>query len=466
MKSAPRDPQPFVRYLVKWDLLHLAETWNLPANAHELDPSEIQHHERAQASDDPLFLIKKKLQLACSEDCSPDFFIGITKFKNALTTTHSITARGPYSVWPLVRAHLDAPFRDCIAHYLRDGCGFALSGTLLKRLVRLDPVWRRRNDPPSASNGRPTRSLRWIDGLHTLRHPEEWASGRIKISLSDMRSPPAYRRQLQRPSDWIALQWYQFNLSKWDEALRLLIHGALAACHRANASKLTATQNAALKTFTDTLDTARKVLQVISDLEPGRVVQRDGRRVPVDPDRFSSDVYCELCWRKTMRAKAVSQTMRGTSSLEKLSNRFCEDHNPSRTDFSGKKDYRYGSLYKKDLPYKRIFQEEVNAEQFLMKSLFHAALLIQPQDPDTQETRRAIYDMVHHSGVYSVFASSKTGSGVVREAILDLRVRGQNPAQIAKDLNIPRQRVDRHWTRLNEYLTYRKRRLVIQRHEE
>lgn len=467
MKNIRTKQDSFVQYLFKWDLLHLAETWGLPPNFHELGLSEIQHHERKQTSNDPLFLTKRKLRMACTEECSPEFFIGITNFKNSLTPTHSITARGEHCVWTLVRTHLDAPFSACVAGYLRHGCGFALSQTLLKRLVRLDPFWKTPNEPSSAANGRPIRLLRWIDGLQTLRNTEEWTETRLRVSISDMRAPPPYRRKLQRPSDWIALKWYQFNLSKWDEALRLLIHGALAACDRAEKnSELSIIQKAASKRFTDTLDATRTVLQVLSGLTPARVVLQDGRRIPADNTRLNGDTFCELCWRRTMRSKAITQNIRGPFDLDKLNNRFCADHNPSQTDFSGKKNSRYGSLYKKDLPYKRIFQEEITAEQFLVKSQFHRSLLIRPSGSDEQETRRAIYDMVHHSGVYSPFSSSKTESGIIREAILDLRIQGQQPAQIAKQLNLTKQKVDRHWTKLDEYLAYRKRRLVLRWYEE
>lgn len=176
-----------------------------------------------------------------------------------------------------------------------------------------------------------------------------------------------------------------------------------------------------------------------------------GVEVPMNPildsrTRPQGELLCELCWRTTMRSMAMkSQENAGNpySQARKLSNRYCHIHNPSDPI----------SKYRRDLPYKKIFHDELNAYYY---NLGHSQFVLKPilpSSPDEQEVRKAIYEMIR-MGTYSVSAKSDSTPRLMQRVLLKYR-EGMKQSEIARQLGISKQAVSAQLKKTLKYVNTR-----------
>jgi DNA-binding CsgD family transcriptional regulator len=269
-------------------------------------------------------------RISIPEGCNPELATGIAKLALEISPSHSITSRR-FSVWSLVRRHIDQPFESAIAPLRRHSWG-ALVGNLVPSLAGQSPSF---------------------DVLALASTFREAALPRIKGSPE-----PASRAESVVSA-----------VKQWDECIRLAGRKA----------RITAGQSHLIPT----LDAMRLLLAALVKLRPR--VQRDVYGISVRDSSTRQDQYalCDLCWRESLRSAALNA---GASTLRarSLTNRFCRHHDP--------RDPR--SQYRTDIRYKEAFRQEVcallNVGDSAFSFAFHA-----PRGSDFQELRKTAYDLVH-----------------------------------------------------------------------
>lgn len=265
--------------------------------------------------------------------CPSSLSSGVVRFSEALTPSHSLTSRR-YSVWALLKRHVDQPFADAL---------------------RYQGVWHREllsGFSPSRAGRHPGPEA--LTALGTYEPLRELAI----IHQSEEGSPSA--------------ETISVALERWYQCLRMSIH----SCYAAERSPTS-------KRFGHALDLMKEVLHLLKNLRPRH------RSHPVFGKvreiNTSSHRYCELCWRPSMRSVDLR---RGAHKKGKRlrSARFCEIHDPS-----DKK-----SRYRTDLNYKAAFKRELEAIQWgLDEETSYALELPGLPRPDIPMQRRLAYDRVH-----------------------------------------------------------------------
>lgn len=268
--------------------------------------------------------------ISIPEGCNTELATGIAKLALKISPSHSITSRR-FSVWSLVRQHVDRPFDSAIAPLRRHSWG-ALVGNLVPSLA-----WQ----PPS------------LDVLALATTFREAALPRIKGSPE-----PASRAESVASA-----------VKQWDECIRLAGRKA----------RITKGQSHLIPT----LDAMRHLFAALLVLRPR--VERDVYGISVRDSLTRPDQYtlCELCWRESLRCAALNA---GESKIRarRLTNRFCKHHDP--------RDPR--SQYRADLRYRDAFRHELDALLGVGRSAFQLPFH-SPAGADFQEVRKTAYDLVH-----------------------------------------------------------------------
>lgn len=262
--------------------------------------------------------------------CDPELATALAQLAHEISPSHSITSRR-FSVWSLVRRHIDQPFGKAIASLKHRAWG-GLVGEFVPSLA-----WQ----PPN---------LQVIELATTFR----------EVALPRINGSPEYTSRAESVVSAI---------TQWDECLRLV-------GRRARISK-------GLSHLVPALDAMRLLLARLMRLRPR--VERDVYGISVRDSLTRPDQYtfCELCWRESLRCAALNA---GESKLRarRLTDRFCRHHDP--------RDPR--SQYRVDIRYKEAFRQELdallNVEQSRFSFSFHA-----PRGADFQELRKTAYDLVH-----------------------------------------------------------------------
>lgn len=344
------------------------------------------------------------------EDCDPEFAKSLCLFSEALNPSHSLTSRR-YSVWSVVRLLLDEAFAHVIESY---------SGVWQIELlgnVRLSDMGK---SPPE-----------WRANPKVIENPSGYDRTELHVFKIDQLAV--------RTADTLSVDWQVSNLRLWDTNLRYAIRSAQDA-----ASDL---YEPSRERFCGTLDTVRQLLDVLADLRPGRTTHY-GNWLNDNRTRPQATSYCELCWRETKRWAAFMDAEEGPGRYlpdarwRKLSNRYCEIHDPSDP----------GSRYHSDLPYKPAFRRELKALRGRGCSgfLFRFPL---PNGADTQELRKTAYDQVH-ARLRPATTSLPAEPGL-REKIWVLHREGLHQAEIARQLGVSRQAVSKAWKSLKELFSQR-----------
>lgn len=348
--------------------------------------------------------------------CAPDVARALQCFVDEITISlpsphegrgrkesYSLTSRSP-SLWALLRRHLKVPLAEAIHSYQGPWAHKLLTGFCLSAVGRYPPKWRIDHVAWGASR-RQGDPIAW-DGL-VVPVSRPISESRQKISDADQ---------------------VLDNISAWDENLRFVIRSSDAPLPN-NVSI-----NAHLQ-FCATLDTIRSLLGALHDYRPqiGRdpLNAHEGARprLPDAATRRQSGGYCELCWRHTMRAAAMSgQNVPGIKARQ-LSDRFCSEHNPSDSL----------SRYRADQRYKEAFQRELMVLQGRGgKSAFDVQFEL-PRTADVQEIRKAAYDQVHAR----LRPLSRLENPSLRESAWLLYQQGMRQVEVARQLGTSRQSVFR-----------------------
>jgi len=276
--------------------------------------------------------------VATYEDCPTALRSGASEFARALSASHTLTSRR-YSVWALLKRHLDLPFAEAIAY----------QGPWDSKLLggfRPSGGWRQ----PKAS------VIAQLATYPAVRH----------LCTTDSRAPGA------SPADEAISA-----MERWIQCLRLAIH----SCDDAKG-----VAPPALAPFTSSLDLMREILHLLKRLRPSHRNHVVLGRVPDHAP--GSETCCELCWRPSMRWVATAKSPQLLSSSQR-SARFCDVHDPSNPK----------SRYRTDLRYKAAFLKELEAVYNFSSSAYAFELPGLPH-PDEHMLRRLAYDRVH-SGVRS-----------------------------------------------------------------
>lgn len=360
-----------------------------------------------------------------SERCDSSFSNGLRLFADSLTPSHSLTSRTP-SLRAIMRQHLDQPFLEVLSNYSGQWDQSLLEGKLLSEMPY---------ESPSDS---------------VCRHPDEMTA-----------------------------DWYIRNLQAWDERIRRAIHSVHDTISfdpeptiiddwdfdDTNADPLLQenSKEFSVRTeFTHTLDCVRLTLKHLIYFRPKsgtvplqrrRQLELAGLHPPLGPildsrTRPQSGTYCQLCWRTTMRSKAMTAQKHPNgpaSQARKQSNRYCHVHNPSDPK----------SKYRRDLPYKKLFNDELLAFDYGLGQSQFILPPILPSGPDEQEVRKAVYEMIR-MGTHSI--SPKEGAPPrLRQRILALYRSGMTQSEIARYLGISRQAVSVEMKKIQAYLAQRSR---------
>lgn len=315
--------------------------------------------------------------------CDPEVAAGVSSFVKDLTPSHTLTSRR-YSVWGALRQRLDRAFSRAVASF---------SGH-----------W----DPGLLDGFKPSQAWR-LPATHVIDELAKCPEARRQVIT--IRAKATDRAEVDARLD---------AMECWEECLRFAVRSASEpGNHRL----------AELKTFTATLGTMRALLRDLRTLRPRDGLMPSHGRVADRVTRPDESAYCELCWRETMRTKAL-KSAGATLSKHRLSNRFCEVHDPSSP----------GSRYRVDLRYKKAFQRELLALYGWAESAYNFRFS-PPRSADEAEIRKTAYDLVH-SGLRPITGQSMGGASL-KERVWRLNRMGLRQADIARDLGVSRQAVSK-----------------------
>lgn len=274
--------------------------------------------------------------IATYQSCPAALRSGASKFAEALTASHTLTSRR-YSVWGLLKLHVDEPFAAAYTYSgswdsglvrgFRPSIGWRQPGSSVMARLGTYPAVRHLCDPASQTPG----TARADEAIHAM---ELW------------------------------IQCLRLAIHSFDDARGVAPLGSTSLMHA--------------------LDLMREILHLLKRLRPRHRTHPELGRVP--DHAAGSERCCELCWRPSMRWMATKKFPNVLSSHLK-SARFCEVHDPSNPR----------SRYRTDLRYKAAFLQELDAVCNFSASAYAFELPGLPH-PDEHMLRRLAYDRVH-SGI-------------------------------------------------------------------
>lgn len=277
-------------------------------------------------------IIDSELENIIQQSENPVIRSSFQEFKDAIIPSHTTTSRR-YSVWSLVRKHLDHPFISIIDSYKGQWEKELLTGYL-----------------PSTSN-KVSIKLSNCKGDYTVTNSIEFWRHRLKSAI--------------RSTD----DFY----NKFGEDNSLPLNYFFSHSDQSNNSKITDT-NSEQNAFNNTLDCFILFHDFLLLLKPGQILHPDfGRILNKESSSHMDSQYCELCWRKSGKFY----------QLPLVSRRFCDTHNPSDP----------GSKYRHDHRYKVAFQYELDAYHGKCKSNYPVMLRVNKKHYD-DEVRKFIYYLV------------------------------------------------------------------------
>lgn len=183
-----------------------------------------------------------------------------------------------------------------------------------------------------------------------------------------------------------------------------------------------------------TLDTVRALLTALRRFRPEYGVSAHGEMLADAVSRDGQHTFCQLCWRESLRTKALRNASKPSAS--KLSSRFCRIHDP--------RDPK--SRYRSDLRYRNAFVMELDALLGLHESSYLVGFQ-PPRSADEQEIRKTAYDLVHAR--LRPLGSSRPGQ---RERIAELAREGLSQAEISRRLGVSRQAVSKGFQSLKQLM--------------
>lgn len=383
--------------------------------------------------------------------CSPDFASGFKEVLSSLSASSSLTSRR-YPIWPLIREHLDGVFDDCIESYKGEWARALLAGIRLSEVAQRPPLFGVIPYMKPAGNGDTTLA--------------------VEIVVTDFVGA--------KPESMPEIDWQLLNLERWDSNLRFAIRSLLdpSGAPLPDASVLLGA-----------LESVRELFRLLRHFRPKLTkALRDFDALIDDRTRPQGTVFCELCWRESIRSKRLQEidaqerqeigavfrssslaedeqdvrwaqvlilktnrqlpptaTLISTAEATKLgrvferlraermiagnlSNRYCSIHKPG------------SSKYHADLRYKAAFQRHLSVLMGLARSDF-AVNFRPPEAADMQEVRKTAYDQVH-SGLHAIASSSGAAMGL-REKVWLMHGEGLRQSDMAKRLGVSRQAISK-----------------------
>lgn len=353
--------------------------------------------------------------------CDLNFAAGLRAFSDSLTSSHSLTSKTP-SLRALIQCHLDQPFLEALNNYSGKWNPNLLEGKLLSEML-YKPC---SDSEPSSSNEMTADKytnnlLAWCHRLRKIIHTiqDSKISGHVLKSIDEWDTiDPNF-----------SIQGREANISEKMKLIATL-----------NCAQLTLKNLIYLRPKSGTLSSKQRFQLELTGVEVPMSPILDSRTRPQE------ESLCELCWRTTIRSMAMkSQENAGSpySQARKLSNRYCHIHNPSDPT----------SKYRRDLPYKKIFHDELNAYYFNLGRSQFVLKPILPSSPDEQEVRKALYEMIR-MGTYSVSAKSDSTPRLMQRVLLKYQ-EGMKQSEIARQLGISKQAVSAQLKKARKYVSTR-----------
>lgn len=226
--------------------------------------------------------------------CDPDTANAVARAWAGLTSSHTITSRR-YSVWGLLRRHVDAPFRRFLLTYTGHWDCRLLAGF--------------------------APSLAWKAPATAVR----------AFAVEDPAASSVLRRSAHEGGS--RADEFVLSIEQWCEFLRL---SARSAESTLDSQQLVAT-----------LDTVRGLLTDLRRFRPEYGVTADGEVLADVVTRSAQYTFCELCWRESLRTKSLRNASK--PSARKLSSRFCTIHDPRDPKSRYRSDIRYRDAFAKEL---------------------------------------------------------------------------------------------------------------------
>lgn len=330
------------------------------------------------------------------EGCAPTIATALKHFAAEVTLSHSLTSRR-YAIWSLLRRHLDAPLMEVIRRYPGPWAKKLLTGFRLSTIGRRRPKWRIDTEA-------------WVEVKHTAPRIN-WT--RLLIPAT----PPKDDRHICDADRMLK------NVSDWDQNLRFTIHSATYSWKKAVSSD----------EFCATLESIRHLIGVLQYFRPriGKdpLNEHGGNLPDAVTSSYQYETYCELCWRYTMKTAGMASKNTPKTKARRLNNRFCSNHDPSDPT----------SRYRADLRYREIFQRELQVLLYKNRESGFELQIHPPASADTQERRKAAYELVH-ARLRPLTRPEQPG---LRESVWRLHEQGMRQADIARHLGVKRQSVCR-----------------------
>lgn len=202
--------------------------------------------------------------------CSSDFASGFKVVLSSLSASSSLTSRR-YPICPLIRGHLDGVFDDCIESYKGEWARTLLAGIRLSEVAQRPPLFGVIPYMKPAGNGDTTLA--------------------VEIDVSDFVG--------SKPESMPEIDWQLLNLERWDSNLRFAIRSLLdpLGAPLPDASVLLGA-----------LESVRELFRLLRHFRPKLTkALNDFDSLVDDRTRPQGTVFCERCWRESIRSKRLQE---------------------------------------------------------------------------------------------------------------------------------------------------------------
>jgi len=372
-------------------------------------------------------------------------WLGLHRFLEEVTPSHSIVSKR-HSIWKLVEKHLDEPIQACTKRYLNTTTGAN--------------AWAPELADEQESSGSSVDSHRLNCKTYIDLSNFRFSDTRKPVQTVCKKSINPLFNNLH--SSISLTNSTQHHMGEWRKLL-----ASLATTLRDG----DCTHSSDKHNFVEVLELCVVLLSALNLMTPARCRTSDGGFQTWESMQHRSDSFCELCYRRTMRAIACLvplPSMDGWSQeqryrkISRLSNRFCWYHNPSHvrsrdsTDAGMRDEY---FQYEKHRIYRKAFPDGIINYTGLRDHLW--CLPGVDCTHDEQVTRRAIYDLLHYSGMWKVLPGGEV-QPTLRASVFEMATCvNMSQTDIARELRVSRQAVSRHCKAMDEYLRFRQSRKTV-----